>query len=214
MESKSLIELRSALMDGNAKLTAELADTALREEIKPIVIMDTLVEALRIVGDEYGKGIRFLPELVASAEAMQKVSTKIEEELKKFSDTRKVIGTVVIGTVLGDIHTIGKSLVTALLTAEGFKVHDLGIDVKTETFLNSVINIKPDVLAMSALLTTTAPEARKVIEQLKKENIRDRVKVIVGGGAITDKFAKSIGADGYDATAPGAVSVVKNLLRL
>ncbi|MCK4814898.1 cobalamin-dependent protein, partial [bacterium] len=107
---------------------------------------------------------------------------------------------------------IGKTMVSTLLTAGGFKVHDLGVNIKAVEFLKAIKNYKPDILAMSALMTMTAPEQRKVIDTLKKEGIRDKVKVMVGGGAITEDFAGSIGADGYDPTAPGAVELANGLV--
>ena len=118
------------------------------------------------------------------------------------------------GTVQGDLHTIGKSLVNTMFSANGFKVHDLGIDVSTDTFIDAIKLYKPDILAMSSLLSTTAPAAKEVIETLKTEGLRDQVKIMVGGGAITEDFARKIGADGYDTTAPGAVEMGKKLLGL
>ena len=215
MENSDIMNrIKTALLEGNAVTTEESVREALSHGAPPIAIMDVLVEALRKVGDEFGEGILFLPELVASAGAMEKANLLLEEAIKNGAETRNALGKVLIGTVFGDIHTIGKALVGALLTAEGFKVHDLGIDVPTEKFIQAVKELKPDVLAMSALLTTTAPEARKVIEELNQQGLREDIKVIVGGGAITESYAKSIGADGYDATAPGAVKMVRELLNL
>jgi len=122
------------------------------------------------------------------------------------------LGTVVIGTVYGDIHNIGKNMVASLLTAEGFSVHDLGINVTAEQFMEAIRKYKANILAMSALLTTTAIEQRKVIETLRKEGMRERLKVMVGGGAITQDFADSIGADGYAPTAPGAAKLARRLI--
>ena len=136
----------------------------------------------------------------------------LEEELKKTGAKRKVLGTVVAGTVFGDIHSIGKSMVCTLLVAGGFEVHDLGVNIKAEEFLEAMEKYQADILAMSALLTMTAPEQRKVIAALKEKGIREKVKVMVGGGAITAEFAESIGADGYDPTAPGAVELARRLV--
>jgi len=122
------------------------------------------------------------------------------------------LGIIVIGTVYGDIHTIGKTMVATLLIAEGFIVNDLGINVTSEHFVEGIKKYKADILAMSALMTTTAPEQRKVIETLKKDGLRDRVKIMIGGGAITQEFTNSIGADGYDPTAPGAVKLARRLI--
>jgi methylmalonyl-CoA mutase cobalamin-binding domain/chain len=122
------------------------------------------------------------------------------------------LGVVVIGTVFGDIHDIGKNMVATLLRAAGFVVHDLGINITAAAFVDAVAKHNAQVLALSALLTTTAPEQKKVIELLREAGLREQVKVIVGGGGITAAFADSIGADGYDATAPGAVKLARRLL--
>lgn len=216
MQDEILSKMREALINCDPKETARLVQQGLEQNIAPMVIMDSLVAFIREVGDEFGKGNLFLPELVGAAEAMERATTIIESAVNydKLATQRKSIGVVVIGTVFGDVHTIGKSIVVALLKAEGFQVHDLGINVPTEKFINSVKTLSPDILAMSALLTTTAPEARKVIDQLKKEGIRGNFKVMVGGGAITDSFAKAIGADGYESTASGAVREARRLISI
>jgi 5-methyltetrahydrofolate--homocysteine methyltransferase len=119
----------------------------------------------------------------------------------------------VIGTVSGDIHNIGKDMVATLLIADGFEVYNLGVDVKAEEFVEAIERYQPNILAMSALLSTTATAQKNVIEALKKKGIREKVKIMVGGGAITPKFATAIGADGYDPTAPGAIELAKTLIR-
>jgi methylmalonyl-CoA mutase cobalamin-binding domain/chain len=168
--------------------------------------------AIRQIGDGFGKRELWLPDLVGAAAAMTSAMPIIEEEIKRVGARRESVGTVVIGTVYGDIHTIGKTMVATLLTADGFAVNDLGINVTAESFVKEIAENKADILAMSALMTTTAPEQRKVIETLKKEGLRDRVKIMVGGGAITQDFADSIGADGYDPIAPGAVKLARRLV--
>ena len=168
--------------------------------------------AIKQIGEGFGRGELFLPDLVGGADAMLAAMPIIEEEIKRIGGNHKSLGTVVIGTVYGDIHNIGKSMVATLMTAEGFSVYDVGINVTAEQFIEEIRQRKPDILAMSALLTTTAQEQRKVIETLKKDGLRDKVKIMVGGGAITQEFADSIGADGYDATAPGAAKLARRLL--
>jgi methanogenic corrinoid protein MtbC1 len=132
--------------------------------------------------------------------------------ITKQGKERESAGKVVVGTVAGDIHNIGKTILGTLLTADGFEVIDLGIDVPTEKFVTSVKEQKPDVLAMSALLTITAQEQKNVIQALMREEIRDDVKIMVGGGAISEHFAEKIGADGYDPTAPGGVSLARRFM--
>ena len=136
----------------------------------------------------------------------------IDEEIRRKALKRESLGTVVIGTVYGDIHTIGKTMVAILLNANGFIVHDLGTNVTSEQFLGAVRNYKPDILAMSALMTMTVPEQRKIIAALTEGGVRSKVKVMVGGAAVTQEFADEIGADGYDPTAPGAVELARTLV--
>jgi 5-methyltetrahydrofolate--homocysteine methyltransferase len=132
--------------------------------------------------------------------------------MKKRGAHRESLGIVVAGTVFGDIHSIGKTMVTTLLTAAGYEVEDLGVNVKAEAFVEAIKKHGANLLAMSALMTTTMTEQEKVIDVLKKEGIREKVKVMVGGAAVTDEFAEEIGADGYDPTAPGAVALANKLL--
>jgi methanogenic corrinoid protein MtbC1 len=141
---------------------------------------------------------------------MTAATSILNAEIKKRGLQRKSLGTVVIGTVFGDIHSIGKDMVGSLLASAGFTVHDLGIDVKADQFVTAVRQDQPDILAMSALLTTTAKEQKVVIEALKKEGLREKVKVMVGGGAIDQTFANSIGADGYASTAPEGIVLAKS----
>ena len=212
MSQELLQKLKNAILEYDPVAAETLARKAVEEGIDPLAALDALTEAVRSVGDGFGRGELWLPELVGASEAMLAAVPILEERIKSGGTRRASLGTVVIGTVFGDVHNIGKTMVATLLTAEGFQVQDLGVNVSVEGFLQAVRQHKPDILAMSALMTTTAPEQVKVIEMLKKEGLRDRVKVIVGGGGITQQFADSIGADGYDPTAPGAVRLAKNLL--
>lgn len=214
MENEILNNLRKAILDYNPEDAEKWAKEAIVEKTDPLTIMDVLVDTIRQVGDEFGSGVLFLPDLVGAADALQNATPVVEEAIKNSGKKRESLGVVVIGTVAGDIHTIGKSMVACLLTAEGFEVHDIGIDVPTEKFVEAIKTYNPDILAMSALLTTTAPAARAVIKTLEEENIRDNIKVLVGGGAITEDFANSIGADGYDPTAPGAAKAARTMLGL
>jgi len=204
--------LKRAVIEFDAEGAAGWARKAVAEGVAPVKAMEALTEAIRQVGDRFGKGELWLPDLVGAADAMQAAMPVIEEELKKTGGKRKSLGIVVVGTVFGDIHDIGKAMVCTLLTAGGFEVHDLGVNVKAEEFLEAIDKFRADILAMSALLTMTASEQRKVIEAVKARDARDRVKVMVGGGALTQEFADEIGADGYDPTAPGAVTLARRLL--
>jgi len=212
MSLETIQNLKKAVEEYDVEAAAAWAKKVVEEKEDPLKAMDALTETIRQIGDRFGRHELWLPDLVGAADAMQAAMPILEEELRRMGGERKALGTVVAGTVFGDIHNIGKAMVCTLLTAGGFNVYDLGVNVKAEEFLAAVKEHNPDILAMSALLTMTAPEQRKVVETLSKEGIRDKVKIMVGGGAITQEFADSIGADGYDPTAPGAVGLAKKLL--
>mgnify|MGYP001033116330 CR=1 FL=1 len=207
-----LQSIRKAVLEYNVQGAKNWATKAIDEGMDPVQVADTLTDAIRKVGEDFSRGEIFIPDLVMAAEVMQNTMPTIEEEIRKKRQRRKSLGSVVIGTVLGDIHNIGKTLVSTLLAAEGFDVTDLGVDLSAEKFVEAVKNSKPDILAMSALMTTTAPEQGKVIEALKKESLREAAKIMVGGGAITEEFAKTIGADGYAATAPEGANLARRLI--
>ena len=212
MSIDTLENLKKAIMEYDSKGAATWARKAVEEGIDPIKALDAMTVAIRQVGDGFGSGELWLPDLIGAADAMSAATPIIEEEIKRIGIKRESLGTVIIGTVYGDIHTIGKTMVATLLTADGFQVYDVGINVTGQKFLEAVKKYKPDILAMSALMTMTAPEQKKVIETLKKEGLRGKVKVMVGGGAITQEFADSIGADGYGPTAPAAAKLARKLV--
>lgn len=212
MSDKALEDLRKVVIEFDIDNAQETARKAVAAGVDPIEAAKTLTDAIRDIGDAFGRGELFLPDLVCAAEVLKKAIPIITEEINKQGKSSKAVGKVVIGTVFGDIHSIGKGMVATLLYASGFDVIDLGINVKSEEFLKAVKENKPDILAMSALLTTTAMEQKNVIEGLKKEGLRDKVKVIIGGSPINQEFADLIGADGYGATAPDGVKVAKKLL--
>lgn len=212
MAEEVLEKLKKIVMDFDLDNAEAVAKEAVSQKIDPLEATRALTDAIREVGDGFAKGEYFLPDLVCAAEVLKKAIPILTEEIQKQGKKSGSLGKVIIGTVFGDIHSIGKGMVATLLYAAGFEVVDLGINVKAEAFLEAVKEHKPDILAMSALLTTTAMEQKNVIEGLKKENLRDKVKVIIGGSPINQEFADSIGADGYGATAPDGVKVAKSLL--
>ena len=205
--------LRKAVFEYDNKLAFEAAKEAVEKGIDPIDAVNVMTVAIREIGDAFGRGELWLPDLVGASEAMQAATPTLEEEMKKRGSERESLGTVVAGTVFGDIHSIGKTMVAALLTAAGFHVEDLGVNIKADEFSEAIKKYNADLLVMSALMTTTMSEQEKVITALQREGIRKSVKVMVGGAAVTDEFAESIGADGYDPTAPGAVELAKKLLK-
>ena len=214
LETSEILDgLKTAILDYDIESSVDWAKRVINTGIDPLKALDVLSEAIKQVGDSFGRGELWLPDLIGAASAMLVAVPILEEEVKRKGAKREFLGTVVIGTVLGDIHSIGKDMVCTLLIAEGFEVHNLGVNIKAADFVQAIERYKANVLAMSALLTTTAPEQRSVIETLMERGIRDKVKVMVGGGAITQQFADSIGADGYEPTARGAVELAKKLIR-
>jgi methanogenic corrinoid protein MtbC1 len=212
MQLEILGSLKKAVLEYDVEAAASWARKAVDEKVDPTKAMDALTSAIRQVGDGFGAGQLWLPDLVGAAEAMKAATPILEAEISRRAQKRETLGTVVIGTVYGDLHDIGKAMVSTLLTAEGFTVYDLGVNVEAQHFVDAIKEHQANVLALSALLTTTAPEMRKVIDTLEKEALRDKVKIMVGGGAITHDFADSIGADGYDPTAPGAAALARRLV--
>lgn len=203
--------LKEAIMAGDEKGVEAQVRKALDEGGKPQdILKNGLIAGMEVVGKRFKAGEMFLPEVLLSAEVMHKGLDIVNPMLAKAG--HKGLGTVVIGTVEGDIHDIGKRIVGFLLEGTGYQVVDLGVDVKAEAFAQAVEKHKPDVLGMSALLTTTMLNMSKTIDLLKEKGLRSRLKIIVGGAPINDQFAKSIGADGYAPEAGSAIDLVKRLL--
>jgi corrinoid protein of di/trimethylamine methyltransferase len=199
--------------EGDGPACAELAGKALTEGVKPLEIVDGGLSAgLRSVGEKFGRGEMFLPDMMMAVEAMKEGMKVVQPELDRMKATVKSLGTVVIGTVFGDIHDIGKSIVATMLEMSGFKVVDLGVNVPAVSFVQKVKEVKPDVLGLSALLATTMREQKEVVEAVKREGLRDRVKIIVGGAPVSEHWAREIGADGYGANAEMAVQLVRKLV--
>ncbi|MEM3613163.1 MAG: corrinoid protein [Candidatus Bathyarchaeia archaeon] len=214
MGAESIIErLRLSVLNYNVDEAVSAAKEAVKLGIDLLrAIEEGLAKGIREVGEKFANGEAFLPELVMAAETMKKALEVLEPELRRAKKERKALGKVLLGTVAGDIHSIGKTIVGSMLTANGFEVYDIGEDVPAEKFVEKVKELKPDVVGLSALLTTTLPEQRTVIEALKREGLRDKVKVIIGGAPASREWAEEIGADGYGADATEAVEVVKRLL--
>jgi methylmalonyl-CoA mutase cobalamin-binding domain/chain len=189
-DTTTIQNLEQSIIDGDVESAAKWAQQALNAEL-------------------------FLPDLILSSEAMKAASDILEEELKKSGvKVQSTGGKIVIGTVKGDAHDIGKTLVATLFKAYGFHVIDMGVDVPKEHFVEAVKEHQPDILGLSSLLTTSAAEQRDVIEALQKARLRSQVKIIVGGGAISEQWSKEIGADGYGGDAREAVDIGNKLLAL
>jgi corrinoid protein of di/trimethylamine methyltransferase len=205
--------MSNSIIIGDAEQSAALARQSLELGIRPLESIDNgFVKGIRVVGDRFGAGELFLPELVMSAEAMKAALAILEPELAKSNEARENQGVVLACTVQGDIHDIGKRIVCTMLSANGFSVTDLGVNVKIDRFVEEIKKRRPDIVAMSALLTTTAPNQGKVIKLLEKEGIRREYIVMVGGAPTSAGWAKEIRADGYGENATEAVRVAKELM--
>ncbi|MGQ9600227.1 MAG: corrinoid protein [Anaerolineae bacterium] len=205
--------MAQSVIDGEAEEAAALARQALELGVDPLeAINKGFTAGMDVVGELYSCGEYFLPDLILGGEAMKAALAVLEPVLKASGQAREVLGTVVLGTVKGDIHEIGKSLVGSMLSANGFEVYDLGIDVEAEKFVSQARERQANIVALSALLTTTMLYQRDVIEHLAEAGLRDRVKVMVGGSPVTQAWADQIGADGFAEDAAGAVVVAKRLM--
>jgi dimethylamine corrinoid protein len=205
-----LKKLAMIVVEGKIKEAIPATQEALNQGLSPVtVIYEGLSAGMKVVGDYFGNKIYFLPEVLLSATAMQKALGIVLPLLQSGSKEKK--GTVVIGTVEGDIHDIGKGIVKALLMAEGYTVHDLGRDVPVQEFVAKAKEYDAEIIAMSTLMTPTLESMKRVEELLKKEGLKDKVRTIVGGGSVTMEFASSIGSNGYAKDATEAVKRVNSL---
>jgi corrinoid protein of di/trimethylamine methyltransferase len=205
--------MRQSIVDGDAEQAEALARQSLEQGIDPLdAINQGFVNGVNYVGQQFGCGDMFLPDLVLAGEAMKAAVAVLEPEMQKRGSQRQMLGRVVLGTVKGDIHEIGKTLVATMLSASGFQVYDLGVDVPFEKFAQKAREVSADIVGVSALLTTTMTGQKSVIEALEDVGLRPRVKVMVGGAPVTRSWAAEIGADGYSEDAIGAVAEAKRLM--
>jgi len=215
MQDTLLENIKQAVIDSNAETIPVLTEKAIKAGFEPLDIIDkALVVGMRVVGEKYECGEYFLPHLIISASGLKKAMDILKPHLQSRNQEIKKAGTVVIGTVQGDIHEIGKTLVATMLSANGFEVHDLGVDVSIDKFIEAVREHNANVVGLSALLTTTMTVQRDIIEALKEHGLRKKVKVIIGGAPINKDWAEKIGADGFADDAMRAVAVLKELLWL
>lgn len=212
MAEQILKDIRAAIRKYDPDLTQSLAEEALKKGLRPQKIVEEMSEELKAIGTEFSEGVIFLVELVGAATAAEGVMKVLRESIEKSKEKIHYQGKIVLGTVAGDIHSIGKNIVASVLIANGFEVIDIGEDQPVSAFVNKVKEEKPDIVGASALLTTTMTEQSKLVEALNKEGLRDKVKVIIGGAPITEEWCREIGADGYAHDAFEAVRLVKRLL--
>jgi 5-methyltetrahydrofolate--homocysteine methyltransferase len=209
--SKILQQLHDTVFDGRIKEVAGLTTQALQEGLAARVILEQgLIPAMGVVGAEFKKGRKFVPEMMLSARTMHAALDILRPALIQAGEP--MVGKVVIGTVKGDLHSVGKNLVAMMLEGSGFEVIDLGIDVGPDKFLAAVEKEQPEIVAMSALLTTTMRAMGQTIETLDKAGCRDKVKVMVGGAPLTVEFATQIGADAFAANAPSATEIARKFV--
>jgi trimethylamine corrinoid protein len=204
--------VKKAIVEGNKDEAMQLAQRAISEQLDlNEVIEKGYIPGIQKVGQLWEEGEYFLPELITSAECMKAAMEIMQPELEKAQIDMRSAGTVVIGTVEGDIHDIGKNLVASILSANGFDVVDLGADVKLDTFIEKAEELNADLICLSALLTTTMTGQKRLIERLKEKGLYGRYKVMVGGAPVNQKWADDIGADGYSENALTAVGAAKKL---
>jgi 5-methyltetrahydrofolate--homocysteine methyltransferase len=207
----SLDAIYEAVLDGNAKAATAGVNAALAEGVSPQAILnDACIPAMAEVGALFEEGEKFVPEMLISARAMSAAMVILRPLLVEAGV--KNVGKVVLGTVHGDLHDIGKNLVGMMLEGAGFEVIDVGTDVPPQKFVDAVKEHQPDILGMSALLTTTTKSMPETIKALTEAGLRDKVKILIGGAPITDEFAKKIGADGFAADAGSAAREAKALI--
>jgi len=203
-------ELSTYVLEGNRAQVAAVVQKKIDSGSTVQSIVDELISGMNVVGERFKSGEMFFPEVLMSASAMHSGMDIIEPLLK--GNELQSLGTIVLGTVKGDLHDIGKNLVGMMLESGGFNVIDLGIDVPTENIIEAIKTHKPVIVGLSALLTTTMPVMKQIIDLMDEEGLKDNVKVIVGGAPVSQEFADSIGADGYAPDAASAVDLCKMLV--
>ncbi|MCB9144119.1 MAG: corrinoid protein [Anaerolineales bacterium] len=206
-------EMAQSIIDGDSDISTELAQKSIEMGVPPLdAITKGFVIGVNYIGDQFGAGEAFLPELVMAGEAMKAAVAILEPELLKLGSARETMGKVILATVEGDIHEIGKTLVGTMLSASGFEVTDMGVDQPADKIIGKALEIDAQLIGLSALLTTTMVRQREIIEELDKENLRPRIQVMVGGAPITRDWATKIKADGTSEDAVGAVALAKQLV--
>ena len=208
-------KMAQSILDGDSENAVALAKQAIVIGMDPLdAITKGFVLGVNKVGENFASGQAFLPELVMAGEAMKAAVTTLEPEMARRGTARQVLGKVVLATVEGDIHEIGKTLVGTMLSASGFQVYDLGVDVSSAKIIEKVKEVDADLVGLSALLTTTMVKQKEVVDELDKLGLRKKTKVMVGGAPVTRDWVQKIEADGYSEDAIGTVGLAKRLLGL
>jgi corrinoid protein of di/trimethylamine methyltransferase len=205
--------MTQSIIDGDAEVADRLARQAVEQGINPMeAINQGFIPGVNYIGEQFSAGLAFLPELVMAGDAMKAAINVLEAEMARTGAKRDIAGRVIVATVEGDIHDIGKTLVGIMLSIGGFEVHDLGTDVSIAKLLETTREIHPDIVGLSALLTTTMTKQRDFIEALEEAGLRQSVRVMVGGAPVTRAWAEEIGADGFSEDAVGAVELARSLV--
>ena len=213
MSKETLIkEAIDSMIKYDEAIATDVMNRAIAEDCAVDVLSEGFSAGIREVGDLFGKGRVFLPELMLAAEVMQKVSDILDAEMAKKGDVAEKKGTMILATVQGDVHDIGKGIVASLIKTQGIEVVDLGRDVPAETIVDKAVELNADLIGTSALLTTTLGECKKLEDMLKDRGIKDQFKTLIGGAPVTERFAKRIGADAYGEDAAEAVEKALALL--
>ena len=214
MDKKQLMEnIVRSIINGDQVKAQENAREALNINIDPLEVVESgFSRGMAIVGESFERGESYLPELLMAAATFNAAMEILEPEIEAQNKEIAKAGTVLLGTVKGDVHDLGKNIVAMVLETNGFSVVDIGVDVPSLNFIEEAKNVKADVIALSSLMTTTMPAQREIIEILKEKNLRDEYFVIVGGGPVSEEWAERIGADGFGKTAVDAVELIKKLL--
>jgi len=209
----SLDSLVQAVTDGMEKEAVAAADVVIGEGVPVETIIEELTAGMREIGEQFARMEIFLPEMMTAAQAMQKVLRILEPEMKQSATVAEKKGVVVIGTVEGDMHEIGKDIVISLLQVNGFEVHDLGFNVNSLEFVNQAIKLNADIIGVSALMTTTMPAQREIIEFLKEKGVRDKFHVILGGAPVTREWVDACGADSWGENAGVAIHILEKAMK-
>jgi corrinoid protein of di/trimethylamine methyltransferase len=214
MDNNEILKnLANAVIEGDDELAVNSAKAALENNMDPLqAVEEGLSKGMDVIGRQFESGEVFLPELLMAANAFNAAMDILKPELEAQKKSTMKLGTVLLGTVKGDLHNIGKNIVATVLNTNGFEVIDIGIDNSPLTFIEQAEKAQVDIIGLSCLMTTTMPAQREVIQTLSEMNKRDKYKVIVGGGPVTQEWADQIGADGYSESAVQAVNLVKGLL--
>jgi len=205
-----LNQLTTAIAEGKLEIAVATTQSAINENISPMEVMNSMVSGMEIIGQRFEEGKAFVPNLLMAARAMKGALELLRPLLNESGAQPK--GRVIIGTVKGDLHDIGKNIVASMLEGAGFEIINLGVDISAEKFVESVRNNEANILALSALLTTTMGNMKGVIEALEAAGLRNKVKIMVGGAPISESFSQQIGADGYSSNGNAAVRLAKELV--